>query len=87
MQANRFARVCYEEAFKYAHRRRTFGKPLVEHPVIRAKLADMVRQIDATHAQMENITYQMCTMTKEAGRDPISIVIVRSIYRGYDPLN
>ena len=67
MQANRFARVCYEEAFKYAHRRRTFGKPLVEHPVIRAKLADMVRQIDATHAQMENITYQMCTMTKEAG--------------------
>ena len=24
-----------------------------------------VRQIDATHAMMENITYQMCTMTKE----------------------
>ena len=44
VQANRFARVCYEEAFKYAHRRRTFGKRLVEHPVIRAKLADMVRQ-------------------------------------------
>ena len=65
VQANRFARVCYEEAFKYAHRRRTFGKPLIEHPVIRAKLADMVRQIDATHNQMENITYQMCTMTKE----------------------
>ena len=42
VQANRFARVCYEEAFKYAHRRRTFGKPLIEHPVIRAKLADMV---------------------------------------------
>lgn len=65
VQANRFARVCYEEAFKYAHRRRTFGKRLVEHPVIRAKLADMVRQIDATHHQMENITYQMCTMPKE----------------------
>jgi alkylation response protein AidB-like acyl-CoA dehydrogenase len=31
-----------EESFKYAHRRRTFGKPLIEHPVIRAKLADMV---------------------------------------------
>jgi hypothetical protein len=25
----------------------------------------LVRQIDATHAMMENITYQMCTMTKE----------------------
>jgi alkylation response protein AidB-like acyl-CoA dehydrogenase len=45
----------------------TFGKPLVEHPVIRAKLADMIRQIDATHAQMETITYQMCTMTKAGG--------------------
>jgi alkylation response protein AidB-like acyl-CoA dehydrogenase len=65
VQANRFARVCYEEAFKYAHRRRTFGKKLIEHPVIRAKLADMIRQIDATHAQMETITYQMCTMDRE----------------------
>jgi alkylation response protein AidB-like acyl-CoA dehydrogenase len=59
VQANRFARVCYEEAFKYAHRRRTFGKKLIEHPVIRAKLADMARQIDATHAMMETITYQV----------------------------
>ena len=65
VQANRFARVCYEEAFLYAHKRRTFGKRLIEHPVIRAKLADMIRQIDATHNQMENITYQMCTMTRE----------------------
>ena len=37
----------------------------MEHPVIRAKLADMVRQIDATHHQMENITYQMCTLPKD----------------------
>ena len=57
VQADRVARVCYEEAFKYAHRRRTFGKKLIEHPVIRAKLAD-IQQIDATHAQMETITYQ-----------------------------
>ena len=32
-QANRLARVCYEESFKYAIKRRTFGKPLSEHPV------------------------------------------------------
>lgn len=65
IQANRFARVCYEEAFKYAHRRRTFGKRLVEHPVIRHKLAEMIRQIEATHNLLEMITYQMNTMTKE----------------------
>jgi len=65
IQANRFARVCYEESFKYAHRRRTFGKKLIEHPVIRHKLAEMIRQVEATHYLLETITYQMNTMTKE----------------------
>lgn len=40
LQASRFARVCLEEAFKYALKRRTFGKPLMEHPVIRWKIAE-----------------------------------------------
>lgn len=65
VQANRFARVCLEDAFKYAHRRKTFGKQLVEHPVIRWKLAEMARQVESTHAMLETLTYQMCTMTKE----------------------
>jgi alkylation response protein AidB-like acyl-CoA dehydrogenase len=63
-QCSRFARVCLEEAFKYAHRRKTFGKRLIDHPVIRFKLAQMTRQVEATHAWLENITYQMKTMTK-----------------------
>ncbi len=33
-------RVAYDEALRYAHKRKTFGKFLVEHPVIRAKLAN-----------------------------------------------
>lgn len=65
IQANRFARVCYEEAFKYAHRRRTFGKSLIEHPVIRHKLAEMIRQIESTHYLLETLTYQMNTMSKQ----------------------
>ena len=48
IQANRFARVCYEEAMKYAHKRKTFGKRLVDHAVIRNKLAHMARRIEAT---------------------------------------
>lgn len=63
-QANRFARVCFEDAFRYAHRRRTFGKALVEHPVIRWKLAEMARQIESTHAALEALTYQFATMGK-----------------------
>jgi len=64
IQATRFARVCYEEAFKYAHKRVTFGKPLIQHPVIRMKLANMARQIEATHAWCESVTYQMNSLDK-----------------------
>jgi alkylation response protein AidB-like acyl-CoA dehydrogenase len=58
IQCTRFSRVCYEESMKYAHKRRTFGKKLIEHPVIRLKLAHMARQIEATHNWMENLIYQ-----------------------------
>jgi len=60
VQANRFSRVLVEESFKYAQKRRTFGKALMEHPVIRWKLAEMVRQVEATHHWLENMTYQFC---------------------------
>ncbi|KAJ3318807.1 hypothetical protein HDU76_000726, partial [Blyttiomyces sp. JEL0837] len=62
IQATRFARVCYEEAMKYAHKRKTFGKKLVDHPVIRNKLAHMARKIEATHAWMELLIYQSTKM-------------------------
>ncbi|CAJ0759157.1 17551_t:CDS:2, partial [Entrophospora sp. SA101] len=58
IQATRFARVCYEEAMKYAHKRKTFGQKLVDHAVIRNKLAHMARKIEATHAWMETLIYQ-----------------------------
>jgi len=65
IQASRFARVCVEESMKYAHQRETFGKKLIEHPVIRLKLAQMARQVEALHSWLESITYQMTTQSKE----------------------
>merc|ERR1712151_895294 len=56
---NRFSRVCMEEALKFASKRKTFGKTLIQHDVIRWKLAEMARQIEATHAWLESVTYQM----------------------------
>jgi acyl-CoA dehydrogenase len=32
--SNRYARVCLEEAIKFAKTRKTFGKALTEHQVI-----------------------------------------------------
>lgn len=65
IQATRFARVCYEEAIKFAHKRKTFGKRLVDHPVIRNKLAHMARQIEATYAWLEVLINQMNILSKQ----------------------
>jgi alkylation response protein AidB-like acyl-CoA dehydrogenase len=58
IQCLRFSRVCYEEAMKFAHKRMTFGKKLIEHPVIRLKLAHMARQIEASWSWLENMIFQ-----------------------------
>ncbi|KAJ9149157.1 Acyl-CoA dehydrogenase NM domain-like protein [Coniochaeta hoffmannii] len=58
IQCLRFSRVCYEESVRYANKRRTFGKKLIEHPVIRLKLAHMARQIEASYNWLENLIYQ-----------------------------
>jgi alkylation response protein AidB-like acyl-CoA dehydrogenase len=58
IQANRFSRVCMEESWLYAHKRKTFGKRLIDHPVIRWKFAEMARQVDCLHCMLEYIAYQ-----------------------------
>lgn len=58
MQANRLARVCLEESIRYASKRQTFGKKLIEHAVIRAKLANMAHRVEATHAWIETLVHQ-----------------------------
>jgi len=81
-QANRFARVCLEESFKFASKRATFGKKLLEHPVIRWKIAEMARQVEATHAQLENMTMQMNSMNKMEAMEylggPLALLKVQS---------
>ncbi|KAH7018303.1 acyl-CoA dehydrogenase [Microdochium trichocladiopsis] len=58
IQSLRFSRVCYEESVKYANKRQTFGQKLINHPVIRMKLAHMARQIEASYNWLENLIYQ-----------------------------
>lgn len=55
----RGCRLCIEEAIKYARLRKTFGKKLTSHQVIRHKLAEMIRQTEAAQAWLEQLTYQM----------------------------
>mmetsp|Transcript_47405 Transcript_47405/g.76823 ORF Transcript_47405/g.76823 Transcript_47405/m.76823 type:complete len:430 (+) Transcript_47405:93-1382(+) len=65
IQANRFSRCLLEESWNYAGKRATFGKKLLEHPVIRWKLAEMARQVESTHHWLENLTLQLCRMPKD----------------------
>ena len=58
IQCVRFSRVCFEESVRYANKRRTFGKKLIDHPVIRLKLAHMARQIEASYNWLENVVFQ-----------------------------
>jgi len=62
VMTNRFSRVCMEEALKFASKRKTFGKQLIQHDVIRWKVAEMVRLIESTHAWLESVTFQLQTM-------------------------
>lgn len=51
------ARVCFEDAWLWANQRNTFGKPLIKHQVIGHKFAEMLRQINATQAYLDNAAW------------------------------
>lgn len=57
-QCTAFARLAHEEAIAWASTRETFGQTLGSHPVIRSKLADMKRHIDATQAWIDLAAWQ-----------------------------
>jgi acyl-CoA dehydrogenase len=59
-----FSRVCLEDALAWARERKTFGKRLADHQVIRHKIADMKMRINATQAYLQLVCQQV-----EAGNE------------------
>jgi len=57
VQACRYARIAYEHAFKWAMTRETFGKKLIQHQIIRFKLAEMARQVECLYDNLERVCY------------------------------
>ena len=53
------AKRCFEECIQYSQERQTFGKNLIEHQVIRHKLADMSAKIDAMDAYLNQVAQLM----------------------------
>ena len=52
-------KTCLEESIAYARERVTFGKPLLEHQVIRHKIAEMSAKIDQIESYMHLICWQI----------------------------
>jgi len=59
VQSTAFSRVCFEEALAWARERETFGKRLADHQVIRHKLAEMDRMINASKAWLELLSWRL----------------------------
>jgi len=56
------ARLCNEDVFKWAMQRKVFGKPLVEQPVIREKLAQSFAAVESATAMLYEVTHAMNLM-------------------------
>ena len=64
---NAYSQICIDEAVAWAKDRKTFGKPLIENQVIKHKLAEMSRKVNATKAYMELLTWKVMN-----GEQPIA---------------
>jgi alkylation response protein AidB-like acyl-CoA dehydrogenase len=68
-QSIRLSRVCAEDAWKHACTRETFGKKLIESPIIRAKFVKMGKMIEPAQAFLEQLTWLIEMSKKDGGKD------------------
>jgi acyl-CoA dehydrogenase len=63
--ATRQARVALSAAFAYVMKREAFGKPLIDQPVVRHRLAKAGALLESQWAWVEQFVYQLSRMKKE----------------------
>jgi acyl-CoA dehydrogenase len=68
------AQVALDEAIGYARERETFGKRLIEHQVIRHKLVEMSRRINACRAYRDRVAWRVAR-----GESPIADVCLLKV--------
>src|SRR5215217_7451316 len=68
------SKVCLDDAIDWARERKTFGKRLADHQVIRHKLADMYKRISATQAWLETLAWRI-----QQGESPIAEIALLKV--------
>ncbi|KAM7192146.1 Acyl-CoA dehydrogenase/oxidase, N-terminal and middle domain containing protein [Naviculisporaceae sp. PSN 640] len=63
--ATRAARVALSSAFEYVLRREAFGKPLIEQPVVRHRLAKAGALLESQWAWIEQFGYQLTQLERD----------------------
>ncbi|KAF3767339.1 short-chain specific acyl-CoA dehydrogenase mitochondrial precursor [Cryphonectria parasitica EP155] len=63
--ATRQARVALSSAFEYVLKREAFGRPLMDQPVVRHRLAKAGALLESQWAWVEQFAYQLTQMKKE----------------------
>ena len=74
--------MCLAESIQYAKRRKAFGKPLLDQPVVRHKLGKMIKMVESTHAWIESLAYRGVLAEKE-GRDPFEMMMTMGAEAGF----
>jgi len=69
-----YARVAMQEAIEWAQQRQTFGKRLADHQVIRHKIAEMARQVNASQAYLEVTAWRMAQ-----GQSPVADICLLKV--------
>jgi len=59
IMTNRGSRNMIEDSIAYARVRNTFGQRLIDHQAIRHKIAEMAYRVEAVHAVLEQVAYQI----------------------------
>jgi len=66
VQAVRQCRLCIQDAIEFARTRQTFGKRLIDHQVVRHKIAEMARLTEAAWSMAESLAFTIEHKTPEA---------------------
>ena len=73
--AIRYSRIVLQDSIKFAKKRQTFGKKLINHQIIRHKLINMIIKIEKSQNLMEEITFKMDNNISSRKLGPIMAMI------------
>jgi len=68
VMSNRGSRGSIEASITYARSRKTFGKRLIDHQVIRHKIAEMIMRVESVQSHIEFLAWQM-----KSGESPLEV--------------